>query len=65
MTRLCLLLSMKYLRAITALSLPMVRQGQEKHTRWKEEQEKRFRIFNFYRHLPICSTLNFSTSPAD
>ena len=35
---------MKFLRAITAQYLPMVRQVQAKHTQWKEAPEKRFKF---------------------
>jgi hypothetical protein len=43
---------MKYLRATTVPSLPMVRQEQGKHIQWKEEREKRFVVLS--KNLNLC-----------
>lgn len=52
MTWQCLQLCLKFLRVITAPSLPMVRQGQGRHIQWKEEPGKRF---DFAGHVSILS----------
>lgn len=49
---------MKYLRAITVLSLRMVRQELGKHIQWKEEQEKRF-CFIPIEFICICLGFQF------
>jgi hypothetical protein len=45
---------MKYLRATTVPSLPMVRQGQEKLIQWKEEREKRFAVLSKSQNLCVA-----------
>ena len=48
---------MKYLRATTVPSLPMVRLGQEKHIQWKEERGKRFVVLSKSQNLCVAGTV--------
>lgn len=52
MTRLCLLLCSKFLRAITAQFLHMGRQELGKHIQWREEAGKRLIFLLLLPNLP-------------